>query len=261
MSWFKRGSENKADQAENSEDDLATMTPASAEEGSELTATAKIFDRSHGPFDVAEAHDAEGMLDLGGLRLLIRDGLQVQLQVDEASNAITGVFLATGESGVQIQAFAAPRSEGIWSEICEEISVSITEQGGTVDPGYGRFGRELLARIPASLPDGSQGIQPLRFAGVDGPRWLLRAVFHGKAAFDADAAGPLEELVAAAVVVRGSDPMGPRELLALRLPEGTQVTETPGEDPREQLARDEKQPERFDDLQPFSRGPEITERR
>jgi hypothetical protein len=259
--------------------DPSADPPSSGNETSSL----QVFDRSDGPFDVTEVDGAQDRLDLGGLWLPTADGMELQLQVDEATGTITGAFVVMGDSGVQIQAFAAPRSEGIWTEICEEIGAGITEQGGTVDPGYGRFGRELLARVPGQTPDGKVGFQPLRFAGIDGPRWLLRAVFHGQAAVDPAAAVPLEQLVAQAVVVRGKEPMGPRELLALRLPEGAQVDEdgaggagergdetaggsgggAAGDDlgPQERLARDEEPVGSFDDLQPFRRGPEITERR
>lgn len=239
-------------------------TQASAEEPgeeSELTidetktavetvpAPADTFDRSSGPFDESEQPDDTGRLDVGALRLPLLEDMEVQLQVDETTNAVTGAFVVLGESGVQIQAFAAPRRDGIWPEVSEEIAAGITEQGGTVDWGYGAFGRELLARVPARQPDGKTSFQPLRFAGVDGPRWLLRAVFHGQAAVDPEGAPELSELVRQLVVVRGSEPMGPRELLPLHLPEGAQVVGEPAAE----------QPEAVDEFDPRQRGPEITE--
>jgi len=59
-----------------------------------------------------------------------------------------------------------------------------------------------------------------RFTGIDGPRWFLRAVFHGPAAYEPESAGPLEGLVRDVIVVRGGEAMAPRELLALKLPQG-----------------------------------------
>jgi hypothetical protein len=217
-----------------------------------------VVDRSGGPFDADEVDGPGDRLDVGALWLPLVEGLEVQLQVDEASGQVTGAFLVQGNSAVQVQAFAAPRSEGIWNEIADEIAAGITEQGGTVDPGFGRFGRELLARVPAQQPDGTVGFQPLRFTGVDGPRWLLRAVFHGEAAIDPAAAAPLEDLVSQVVVVRGREPMGPRELLPLRLPEGARPA--PGELPEPEEATGDV-PAGYEDLHPFERGPEITERR
>jgi hypothetical protein len=217
-------------------------------------------DRSAGPFDSSEVDGPEGRLEVGALWLPLVEGIEVQLQVEESTGQVTGAFLVLGESAVQVQAFAAPRSEGIWDEIADEIAAGITEQGGTADPGYGRFGRELLARVPAQLPDGTVGFQPLRFTGVDGPRWMLRAVFHGQAAVDPEAAAPLEQLVSQVVVVRGREPMGPRELLPLQLPEGAQAGPPPGEEPDVDDVPGDA-PAAYEDLNPFERGPEITERR
>ncbi|GAA4353487.1 DUF3710 domain-containing protein [Angustibacter luteus] len=232
---------------------------------------AATFDRSGGPLDRSEVEDAEGRLELGSLWLPMLEGIELQLQMEEATGQVTGAFVVLEDAAVQIQAFAAPRSEGIWSEVCAEIAAGITEQGGTADPGYGRFGRELLARVPATQPDGKVGFQPLRFTGVDGPRWLLRAVFHGRAAIEpqAEVTAALEALVAGVVVDRGVEPMGPRELLPLRLPTGDDVEGGPADGepedgsqaPAQESIAANEPPKSYDDLAPFRRGPEITERR
>jgi Protein of unknown function (DUF3710). len=94
----------------------------------------------------------------------------------------------------------------------------------------------------------------VRFVGVDGPRWFLRAVISGKAAvLDDDAAKAaakmLEDVIRDIVVVRGDQPMAPKEPIELRLPpEARQAME-------QQTAQEEP------DLNPFERGPEITETR
>jgi hypothetical protein len=205
-----------------------------------------------GPYDVDDAPD-EPRIELGALQLPLVEGAEVQLQVDEGSGLVTAAMVVLGDSAVQLQAFAAPRSEGIWDEVRDEIAAGISQQGGTADVSDGPFGRELLGRVPAQMPDGKVGFQPMRFVGVDGPRWLLRAVFHGRSAIEPVAAEPLEHLVRHVVVVRGADPMGPRELLALQLPEGaTRIDPEAGEEQPEQ-------PTSADDLNPFERGPEITE--
>jgi hypothetical protein len=235
----------------------------------EVPARAGAGAPTSGPFDVEGAPD-EPRLDLGALQLPLVEGVEVQLQVDEASGLVTAAMVVLGESAVQLQAFAAPRHEGIWGEVSEEIASGISQQGGTADVTDGPFGRELLGRVPAQLPDGKVGFQPMRFVGVDGARWLLRAVFHGRAAIEPDAAQPLEALVRRVVVVRGGEPMGPRELLALRLPEGAApvdpaaVEAAQPEQPEQpeqhgQQGRHERKPTSDADLNPFERGPEITE--
>lgn len=202
-------------------------------------------DRPNGPWDVSEVPDPGDYLDLGAIRLRPRPGMDLRLEIDEASGQVTTAMVQLGGSAVQLQAFAAPRSMGIWDEIRAEIAEGVTRQGGTADDVPGTFGRELLARVPVHTADGRTAHQPARFTGTDGPRWFLRAVFHGAAAYKAEAAVELEALVREVVVVRGSEAMAPRELLPLRLP-------------RETGAPEPEQEER-PSLDPFHRGPEITE--
>jgi hypothetical protein len=203
--------------------------------------------RPDGPWDVAERPDTDGVVDLGAIRLPWRDGIELRLEVDESTGLVTAATVQLEGSAVQLQAFAAPRTEGIWDEIRTEIAAGITKQGGTVDEVPGAFGRELIARIPVRTPDGRTGHQPARFAGVDGPRWFLRAVFHGPAVYGAEAAAPVESVVRDVVVVRGAEAMAPRDLLPLRLPDAV-LAEPPAEEGQTR-----------DPLNPFERGPEITE--
>ncbi|NEC93677.1 DUF3710 domain-containing protein, partial [Streptomyces sp. SID12501] len=121
-------------------------------------------------------------VDLGAIRLPQVDGMEVRLEVDKATNVVSAVAVLLDGSSLQLQAFAAPRTEGIWDEIREEIAASITQQGGTVDDLPGPYGRELLARLPVRTPEGRTGHRPARFLGTDGPRWFLRGVLTGRAA-------------------------------------------------------------------------------
>lgn len=206
-----------------------------------------LSDRSGGPFDVSEVPgDDEGYVDLGALRLKGRDGMELRLDLEEGTGRVTSATVQLSGSAVQLQVFAAPRTSGVWDDIRSEIAAGITRQGGTADEVSGAFGSELRAQIPVKRPDGTQARQVVRFTGVDGPRWFLRAVFHGAAAVKPEAAGALEGVVRDVVVVRGGEAMAPRELLPLRLPGAAPAGAA---DPGQQSAP----------LEPFRRGPEITE--
>ena len=63
-------------------------------------------------------------------------------------NNIVAVTLGLTGSAMQLQVFAAPRTQGIWDELREEISDSIGKQGGTVDADR-RPVRHRAARPPA----------------------------------------------------------------------------------------------------------------
>lgn len=199
-----------------------------------------------GPFDESEKETTEGYVDLGALRIAATENLQLRLEVEERTKRVIAVTLDINGSNLQLQAFAAPRSEGLWDEIRGQIATSVGSQGGTVEERAGEFGTELIAKLPAQTPDGRTGFRVARFVGVDGPRWFLRGVFGGPAAMDPAAAGPVENLFRNVVVVRGDHPLPPRELLQLRLPKDAGARKQQPEQP--QATGDD----------PLRRGPEIT---
>ncbi|GAA4765162.1 DUF3710 domain-containing protein [Citricoccus nitrophenolicus] len=199
-----------------------------------------------GPFDITERPEAEGYLDLGSLRVPMVKDLKVRLDLEESTKRIIGVTLQLGQSSIQAQAFAAPRTGGLWDEIRGEILESVTAtEGAQVGEQEGAFGTEVAARIPAAMPDGSPGWRVARFVGVDGPRWFLRGVVGGEAAFKAEAVGVIDDVFSRIVVRRGDEPHPPRELLPLTPPENMRPAAQ-----KSSSGQAEPAPER---------GPEITE--
>jgi len=204
-----------------------------------------------GPWDAADDYPEAERFDCGSLLVPVRDGFDVQINVAEEQGA--WVAVVHGESGMQLQAFAAPRSGGLWDEVRQEIAANIAESGGTCQEGDGPSGPELRAEVPVAEPNGTPGqLQPVRFLGFDGPRWFLRGVVSGPAATDTRGDAPFAELFADVVVVRGDYPAPPREQLEIRLPEeARQALEA-------QLG---EQDTGWDLPDPFTRGPEISETR
>ena len=174
---------------------------------------------ANGPLDESEANPVRPYVDLGGVKVLPREGLHLRLEVEEGTKRVVAVGLDYANSTLQVQPFAAPRSSGLWHEIRDQIADQIARQGGTTTVREGSFGPELLAQIPVTTADGQTGQMRLaRFIGVDGPRWFLRGVIAGEAAADPTAAAKVEDLFRSIVVVRGNTPMPPRDLIPLRMP-------------------------------------------
>lgn len=240
MALFRRGGKDTA------ADDVveAEVVPQDGTAGPQET---DVPARTNGPWDASEVTDDLPRVDLGAIRLPGLPGMELRMEIDKATDVVSAASVLLDGSSLQVQAFAAPRSEGIWDEIRAEIAESVTSQGGAVDDIPGPFGRELLARLPVKTPEGRTGHRPARFIGADGPRWFLRGVITGKGAVEPGAAEALEQLFARIVVVRGTDARPPRDLLALRLP-----------GPAQAPAAAEPEKPSFD---PLTRGPEITETR
>jgi hypothetical protein len=198
-----------------------------------------------GPWDHGDAPD-DGLarVDLGPLQVLLTDGMELRLDVQD--EVVVSATVVDGHSLLQLHAFAAPRSSGIWAEVRAEIADSLRQSGGEATEGDGPFGTELRAKIPTDAPGQGSSLQSARFVGVDGPRWFLRGMLTGPAATDPVQAKRLEEAFRGTVVARGGEAMAPRELLPLRLPREAVQQQAPDAPDRSKL-------------EIFERGPEITE--
>jgi hypothetical protein len=175
-----------------------------------------------GPLDISEIQGVRPYIDFGSLRVPSRDELQMRLEVEEASQRIVAVSVDYQGSSLQLQAFAAPKNEGIWHEIRSQMRQSIVTQGGEIEERVGSFGPELLAKIPLNDESGNRtGHRLARFIGVDGPKWFLRGVIGGAALNDARAAADIDDLFRSVVVVREDIPLPPKDLLTLTIPGGT----------------------------------------
>jgi len=216
-----------------------------------------------GPWDAGDSYPELPRVDLGSLMVPVTPEYEIQIVFAEEQGAWVNVRHA--DSQLRLQAFAAPRREGIWPDVRTEIITEIAGTGGQSEEREGPFGPELLARVPAQPGTPAAGLIPVRFIGVDGPRWFLRGLINGPATVDAEAAAPLEALVREVVVVRGDHPMAPKDLLELRLPpEAAQALA------EQQAAAAEEQGQQSGGasqggggfpFNPFERGPEMTETR
>lgn len=170
-------------------------------------------DQQHSEEDV----DGPPTLNFGALRVPAVDGMQVRAELDDQKQVI-GVAVMVDETMLQLQAFAAPKSENLWDEVRQEIAEGIRGGQGKAREVDGPFGRELQAEVAVSDESGVTSRQPVRFIGIDGDRWFLRGVITGTGATDRAGAGAVEEIFAGVTVERGSHAAAPRDPLPLTLP-------------------------------------------
>ncbi len=247
---FKRDRKRKAgtDEPEQpiKEDPTVEATEESAAgtaEADDLAALDALDWRGEGPWDITEVDDVEAgdegpRIDLGSLIITGVPGSELRLQVAEETKEIVSAMLVietkvpapsgkpgatqTVSSALELGAYAAPRSGGLWAELREEISEAATAEGGSASLREGPFGVELYRFIPVTTPDGEQGYQPSRMWVAEGPRWLLRGIVYGQAAVEDDLESPVVADVLSAfrkvIVRRGEEAMAPGDLLPLSMP-------------------------------------------
>lgn len=222
---------NKSEQVEPAQASDEVEVPASTGAEGKPELTHETGERAQGPWDSAEVDlDEEDptRIDLGGLVVKGKPGLELRLQVDEASQQIAAVLLVGPDGAVELRPFAAPRNGDIWSDVRKQIAAETARRGGTATEAEGPHGTELHVAMPATTPDGQAATQPSRVLGISGPRWLLRATFLGRPAVSPQADGELETALSDVVVVRGSAPMAPGEPLPLVMPNNARPV--PGQD-------------------------------
>ena len=176
--------------------------------------------RHQGPWDSSERSTADdtNYLDLGALKVRARAGIDIQLPADGDNDEIGSVVLVGDDAALELRAFAATRSGGLWEEVRDDLIIEVERLGGECQQVDGIYGPELLVSVPVELPEGGNGFQPSRIIGIEGPRWMLRATFLGDAGLNHSDEDLLIETLRDVVVVRGIEARIPREPLLLTLP-------------------------------------------
>jgi hypothetical protein len=201
-------------------DSSATTDEKAAADDAVEAAEAGAGDTTAGPFDVSEV-DLKGTerVDLGSLLIAPWHGREVRVQVDEKTQAVRSVLVAAPDGAMELRAFAAPRNGDLWSEVRPQIAEDLSRRGGTASEREGRFGTELVCRMPVKRSDGTAAEQPSRVIGFNGSRWLLRATLLGRPAVDAEEAKDWEDAFATVVVRRGTHAMPVGDPLPIVLPD------------------------------------------
>lgn len=184
--------------------------------------------RANGPWDSSEDAPDVQRMDLGSIRLPVQQGSQIQVNLTkdaQGKQRIIGVTLVLGKTWLQVRPFAAPKTSGLWDDRRAEILEQIAKEGGRSEEHEGTFGTEIKALLPVkgrTTEEGKQVAEPVRFIGVDGPRWLLHGVIRGEGAIRPEKMGEVEQIFAGIVVVRGDQPVPPGDMLTITVPKKVQ---------------------------------------
>ena len=178
---------------------------------------------TQGPLEFSSDLDTSSMLDLGAVFLPNIPGLEVHLDLDPRSGKGKSVSLHLNMTIAEVQIFAAAVNDDLWATMRDAISSGLRDQKVDCTVEMGRFGTEIHAVMPTVDLDGNAHVQPVRFVGVRGSRWLVRAVISGDGALlsghpNPDAGADIDEVISQLVINRGDEPIPPGERLALRSP-------------------------------------------
>ena len=167
----------------------------------------------YGPWDVddEDVPDYAEYLDLGAFYLPFLSGIELRIKASRSSKQVLGCTITYGSSSLEVEAFAAPKTLGLWDDMRDDLLSANAKASG--QPGI--FGTEVL--LPVALSNGKR--LTTRIVAVDGPRWMLRGIFSGKAARSGNAEyEALNAFFSKIVVARGEEPLAPRDLIPMHPP-------------------------------------------
>ena len=159
-----------------------------------------------------------GVLDLGCLQIPLHPDLEIQVDVDTASDSIVSISLVLPQSIASVQVFAAATHEYAWPSVRDAIVEGLAQQHVVSKVELGTFGTEIHCVMPTQNDAGDILVQPVRFVGISGSRWFLRATIGGDAATQPEAIRRMDGILASLLVVRGDQAMAPGEPLIFTLP-------------------------------------------
>lgn len=167
-----------------------------------------------GPWDINDENvpDYDDFLELGAYYLPFMQHIELRIKANRGTGAILGSTISFGKSSLEIEAFAAPKTMGLW----DDVRADLLHANDKASEREGVFGTELI--LPVAVKGGKT--VTTRIVGVDGPRWMLRGIFSGVAATDPEAeeTKALDGFFADIVVDRGEEPLAPRDLVPMHPP-------------------------------------------
>ncbi|WP_137652121.1 DUF3710 domain-containing protein [Bifidobacterium moukalabense] len=213
----KKCQSEDAQQAAEENEQAVDEAAAQAQEVMDLPEPSAVYEgrgNERGPWDVndEDVPDYDDYLDLGSYYLPFLQGIELRVKANRATQQVLGSTITYGSSSLEIEAFAAPKTMGLWNDVRADL-IEANKAASEID---GVFGTELA--LPVVVKGGRKVMT--RIVGVDGPRWMLRGIFSGKAATDPehDETKALNRFFADVVVERGDDPLAPRDLIPMHPP-------------------------------------------
>ena len=195
-------------------DDAAAGERMTGQIPEETSMTYEGRGEEYGPWDIDEdnAPDFDEYMSLGAFYIPFVRGIQLRIKASRADNTLLGATVTIGRSSLELEAFAAPKTLGLWDDVREDL----LEGNANAKEVPGIFGAEI--ELPVKLDNGK--VHTTRIVGVDGPRWMLRGIFSGPAAEDPKS--PEAEIpnrfFSDIVVDRGEEPLAPRDLIPMAPP-------------------------------------------
>lgn len=207
------------------------MSDAKASEDANETPKVPPFPdlgRADGPWSFADAPATQAFVSFGPLKVPTFPTLHATLEIDAKTKLPAAVSIAMEQGSIHLQVFASPRGAGLWGSVRRQLARRVIAARGTAQAVEGEFGTELIVNRPLIIDEKPVGALVNRCVGIEGDRWMLRAVVGGREPVSDECVTKVNAFLSRCAVERGDAAFSPGSIMPLKLPEGgaTVSTET-----------------------------------
>lgn len=132
-----------------------------------------------GPWDADQAPGDADFYDFGPLKLPALPGLMARLEIDPDRHEIGAITVRIADCALQLQVIAKQRGVSQWEETRKDLLANLRKRPGYQQVVEGRFGAEVIGVLTGRTTDGILIDSTMRFQGVEGETWMIRAVSSG----------------------------------------------------------------------------------
>jgi hypothetical protein len=181
--------------------------------------------QAQGPWDIAEIPEGAEFLDFGVLKLPKHPGLKARLEIDAHIGEVGAVTVRVSDCALQLQVIAKQRGVSQWTDTRQALLANLRKRPGHQQVVEGRYGTEVIGVLTGRTTDGVLVDSTMRFQGIEGDTWMIRAVSAGPSVTHDEVVARIDAFISTCAVDRaavagGADaPAG--SVLPLTAPEGT----------------------------------------
>ena len=173
-----------------------------------------------GPWDVADAPEGTEFYDFGPLKLPAIPGIKARLEIDPDRQEIGAVTVRIADCALQLQVIAKQRGVSVWADTRQELVANLRLRPGHQQVIEGHYGAEVIGVLTGRTPEGLLVDATMRFQGVEGDTWMIRAVSSGGSVTHDSVVAKVDAFLSRCAVDRGDGDEPAGTVLPLTDPPG-----------------------------------------
>lgn len=159
-----------------------------------------------GPWDIADAPTDAEFYDFGVLKLPAYPGLRARLEIDPQIKHIGAVTVRISDCALQLQVIAKQRGVSQWTDTRQALLANLRQRPGHQQVIEGKYGTEVIGVLTGRTPDGVLIDSTMRFQGIEGDTWMIRAVSAGPSVTHDDVVARVDAFISQCAVDRSVVP-------------------------------------------------------